>query len=125
MLHGGYYYGEFPQKFDPSTNTWEDVSFGLYMDALHKCVRTYIDEHRLVGKVVEIDLQRGLVKLQTDQGVRVVQPSPQTLAAIRSGEIISGVEEGTPSHADQEKMVASCVAEQGYRLQRRRVPVNP
>ena len=47
------------------------------------------DEYRLVGKVLEIDRGRGLVRLQTEDGVRVVQPSPTALAAIRLGDTIS------------------------------------
>ena len=47
------------------------------------------DAFRLVGKVVEIDRARGAVKLSTDEGERIVQPTPQLLAAIRVGDTIS------------------------------------
>jgi hypothetical protein len=54
------------------------------------------DEHRLVGKVLHIDRAKRLVKLDTDQGVRVVQPTAMMLAAIREGDIIS-----VPRSADE------------------------
>ena len=47
------------------------------------------DAYRLVGKVLEIDQGRGTVKLATDEGERVVKPTPQLLAAIRVGDTIS------------------------------------
>ena len=47
------------------------------------------DQYRLVGKVLQIDRAKGVVKLETDEGVRVVQPPAMTLAAIREGDLIS------------------------------------
>ncbi len=47
------------------------------------------DEHRVVGRVLQIDRAGGLVKLATDEGVVVVQAPPQTLRVIRGGEIVS------------------------------------
>jgi len=48
------------------------------------------DEHRIVGRVLEIDRSRGFVTLQTaDEGMRLVQPAPTVLAAIRVGDTIS------------------------------------
>ncbi len=50
------------------------------------------DEHRVVGRVLHIDREGGLVKLATDEGVEgvvVVQAPPQTLRVIRVGEMVS------------------------------------
>lgn len=47
------------------------------------------DEHRVVGKVLEIDQERGLVKLQTDDGVVVSQPSQMVVRAFRVGDTVS------------------------------------
>ena len=47
------------------------------------------DEHRVVGKVLEIDREKRMVKLETEEGVRVVPAPPMTLAAIREGDVIS------------------------------------
>jgi hypothetical protein len=48
------------------------------------------DEHRIVGKVVEIDRAQGRVKLATEDQGTVVTPAPATLLqAIRVGETIS------------------------------------
>src|SRR5438105_11792184 len=41
------------------------------------------DEHRVVGKVVEIDQDRGLVKLQTDGGIVIAQPAQVAVRAFR------------------------------------------
>jgi hypothetical protein len=46
-------------------------------------------QHRVVGRVLQIDREGGLVKLATDEGVVVVQTPPQTLRVIRVGEIVS------------------------------------
>ena len=47
------------------------------------------DEHRIVGKVVEIDSSRGLVKLETTEGVVVVQPAAQAVRAFVVGDTVS------------------------------------
>ena len=47
------------------------------------------DEHRVVGKVVEIDQNRGLVKLQTDDGVVIAQPAQHVVRAFRVGDTVS------------------------------------
>ena len=48
------------------------------------------DAHRLVGKVVAVDQQRGVVKLETDtEGVREVKPHAMLFAAVRVGDTIS------------------------------------
>jgi hypothetical protein len=47
------------------------------------------DQYRLVGKVLQIDRAKGLVKLDTDEGVRLVPAPATTLAAIREGDLIS------------------------------------
>jgi len=47
------------------------------------------DAYRLVGKVVEVDKAQGTIKLETDEGVRTVKPSPMLLAAARVGDMIS------------------------------------
>jgi len=47
------------------------------------------DEHRIVGKVLQIDREQGLVKLATEEGVLVVQASTQTLRAFNVGDIVS------------------------------------
>jgi hypothetical protein len=47
------------------------------------------DEHRIVGKVVHIDSERGLVKLETTEGVLIVQPPSQTLWLFRVGDTVS------------------------------------
>jgi hypothetical protein len=51
--------------------------------------RSKSDAQRLVGKVLEIDQARGMVTLETEEGRRVVKPSPNLLAAIRIGDTIS------------------------------------
>ena len=51
--------------------------------------RSKSDAQRLVGKVLEIDQARGTATLETEEGRRVVKPSPQLLAAIRVGDTIS------------------------------------
>lgn len=47
------------------------------------------DEHRIVGKVVEIDTNKGLVKLETTEGVVVVQPAAQAVRAFVVGDTVS------------------------------------
>jgi len=54
------------------------------------------DEYRLVGKVLHVDRAKGIVKLDTDEGVRVVHPPAMTLAAVREGDLIS-----VPRSADE------------------------
>jgi hypothetical protein len=49
------------------------------------------DADRLVGKVLHIDRDAGLVKLDSDEGVVVVRPPEQLLRAVRVGETISVV----------------------------------
>jgi hypothetical protein len=47
------------------------------------------DEHRIVGKVLHIDTERGLVKLETAEGVLTVQPPSETLRVFRVGDTVS------------------------------------
>lgn len=47
------------------------------------------DQHRIVGKVLEIDREQGLVKLATEEGALVVQASPPMVLAINVGDVIS------------------------------------
>jgi hypothetical protein len=48
------------------------------------------DAHRLVGKVVALDRERGIVKLETDtEGVREVKPHAMLFRAVRVGDTIS------------------------------------
>ncbi|HEV8141475.1 MAG TPA: hypothetical protein VGQ77_01355 [Methylomirabilota bacterium] len=49
------------------------------------------DADRIVGKVLHIDRDAGLVKLDSDEGVVVVKPPEQLLRAVRVGETISVV----------------------------------
>jgi hypothetical protein len=47
------------------------------------------DQYRLVGRVLAIDRQKGLVRLDTDEGVQLVPAPAMTVAAIREGDLIS------------------------------------
>lgn len=47
------------------------------------------DQHRIVGKVLQIDREQGLVKLATEEGALVVQASPPMVLAINVGDVIS------------------------------------
>ena len=47
------------------------------------------DEHRVVGKVLEIDREQRLVKLATDEGVVLVEAPALTLPALRVGDTVS------------------------------------
>jgi hypothetical protein len=47
------------------------------------------DHQRVVGKVLVIDHERGLVKLATDEGVVMTEAPARTLRAIRVGETVS------------------------------------
>ena len=48
------------------------------------------DANRLVGKVVAVDRERGVVKLETDtEGVREVKPNAMLVRAVRVGDTIS------------------------------------
>jgi hypothetical protein len=49
------------------------------------------DADRVVGKVLHIDRDAGLVKLHSDEGVVVVKPPAQMLRAIRVGDTASVV----------------------------------
>jgi hypothetical protein len=53
------------------------------------------DEHRIVGKVLHIDSERGLVKLETAEGVLTVQPPAPTLRVFRVGDTVSVPRAGT------------------------------
>src|SRR5205823_643874 len=44
------------------------------------------DAYRVVGKVVEIDKQGGVVKLQTEDGVVTTKPRPELVRAARVGD---------------------------------------
>ena len=47
------------------------------------------DHQRVVGKVLVIDHEQGLVKLATDEGVVMMEAPARTLRAIRVGETVS------------------------------------
>jgi hypothetical protein len=47
------------------------------------------DEHRIVGKVLNIDATTGLAKLAAEEGEVMVQPPPQLLRAMRVGDTVS------------------------------------
>lgn len=47
------------------------------------------DQHRIVGKVLQIDREQGLVKLATEEGPLVVQAPPPMVLAINVGDVIS------------------------------------
>jgi hypothetical protein len=55
------------------------------------------DEHRIVGKVLQIDREGRLVKLATDEGVLVVEVSSPALQAFRVGDIVSVPRSGAES----------------------------
>jgi hypothetical protein len=55
------------------------------------------DEHRVVGEVLQIDREQGLVRLATDEGVFVAQAAPAVLQAIKVGDIISVPRSGAKS----------------------------
>ena len=47
------------------------------------------DEHRIVGKVLQIDREQGFVKLATEEGILVVRAPIQALQAFNVGDIVS------------------------------------
>jgi hypothetical protein len=47
------------------------------------------DQHRIVGKVLQIDREQGLVKLATEEGNLLVRPSLAIVRAIKVGDTIS------------------------------------
>jgi hypothetical protein len=47
------------------------------------------DPDRIVGKVVQLDRQQGQVAVATDEGVIVVQASPQQLETVNIGDLVS------------------------------------
>ena len=47
------------------------------------------DAYRVVGKVLEIDQQGGVVKLQTEEGIVATKPRPELVRAARVGDTIS------------------------------------
>jgi hypothetical protein len=47
------------------------------------------DEHRIVGKVLKIDRDRGLVTLATEDAVVVVEPRGPVLDAMRVGDTVT------------------------------------
>jgi predicted nucleic acid-binding Zn ribbon protein len=55
------------------------------------------DEHRIVGKVLQIERDQGLAKLATDEGVLVVEVPSPTLRAFRIGDIVSVSRSGAES----------------------------
>ncbi len=69
--------GRTPEEVAPSAPTKDD----------HK---SKSDANRLVGKVLAVDKQRGMVKLETDtEGVRDVKANTTLINAIRVGDMIS------------------------------------
>jgi hypothetical protein len=70
--------GRTPDDVVPVLEAWRDEP------------KSKSDAHRLVGKVLAIDQQRGVVKLSTDtEGVREVKPHAMLLRAVRVGDTIS------------------------------------
>jgi hypothetical protein len=63
------------------------------------------DEHRVVGKVLQIEREQGLAKLATDEGVLVVEVPARTLRAFRLGDIVSVPRSGaeSPSASPRDK----------------------
>ena len=59
------------------------------------------DAYRFVGKVLEIDRESGVVKLETEEGVVATKPRPELLRAARVGDTISvpRQDSGLPSAA--------------------------
>jgi hypothetical protein len=55
------------------------------------------DAHRIVGKVVQIERERGLAKLATDEGILVVEVPSATLQAFRIGDTVSVPRAGAES----------------------------
>jgi hypothetical protein len=55
------------------------------------------DQHRIVGKVLQIEREQGLVKIATDEGVLVVEVPSPTLQAFRLGDIVSVPRSGAES----------------------------
>jgi hypothetical protein len=47
------------------------------------------DEHRIVGKVLGVNPERGQVTLATEEGVVVVEPPVPTLRAVHVGDVVS------------------------------------
>jgi hypothetical protein len=47
------------------------------------------DEHRVAGKVLEVHRDRGLLTLDTDEGVVLVPASPVMVGAVRVGETVT------------------------------------
>ena len=70
--------GRPPDDVIPVLEAWRDET------------KSKSDASRLVGKVLAIDVQRGVVKLATDtEGVREVKPHAMLLRAARVGDTIS------------------------------------
>jgi len=46
------------------------------------------DQHRIVGKVLQIDRAQGLVRLATEEGVLIVEAPPQALQTINVGDTV-------------------------------------
>ncbi|MBM3219003.1 MAG: hypothetical protein FJZ38_10035 [Candidatus Rokubacteria bacterium] len=70
--------GRTPDDVVPVLEAWRDEP------------KSKSDAHRLVGKVLAVDQQRGTVKLSTDtEGVRDVKPHAMLLRAVRVGDTIS------------------------------------
>jgi len=55
------------------------------------------DEHRVVGKVVELDRAEGLVKLRTEEGVVTVEVPEQAARVFRVGDTVSVPRSSTES----------------------------
>lgn len=60
-----------------------------FFDRSKEAPRSKSDAHRLVGKVLEVDRERGVVKLATEEGDRVVKPEAPLLGAVRVGDTVS------------------------------------
>ena len=51
--------------------------------------RSKSDAYRVVGKVLAVDRERGVLKLSTEEGERDVKPTAQLLQAVRVGDTVS------------------------------------
>ena len=47
------------------------------------------DEGRVVGRVLELDRERGIIALDTGRGVLVLQGPPEALSSVEVGDVVS------------------------------------
>jgi hypothetical protein len=66
------------------------------------------DEARVVGRVLKLDRERGLIALDTERGVLVLQGPPEALRSVEIGDVVSLV-----LNADDETPAASPAEPEG------------